>query len=82
VAQVPDQGAEDRVVDPVELLVGERLDQEERVPACFRQSLRDRILELRPFRWTSPILLRCGDLLGDAVTLASLSGRLTGAMSV
>jgi hypothetical protein len=35
VTEIPDQRAEDRVVDPIELLVGERLDQLEGVTACF-----------------------------------------------
>jgi len=36
--EIPDQGAEDGVVDPVELLVGERLDQLEGVTACLVQA--------------------------------------------
>jgi hypothetical protein len=39
VPQVPDQRAEDRVVDPVELLMGERLNQLEGVPARLLQAL-------------------------------------------
>ena len=38
VAEVPDQRAQDRVVDPIELLVGERLDQLEGVAACLLQA--------------------------------------------
>jgi hypothetical protein len=39
VTEVPDQRAEDRRVDAVELLVGERLDQPEGVNACFSEPL-------------------------------------------
>ena len=38
VAEVPDQRAEDRVVDPIELLLGERLDQLEGVAAGLIQT--------------------------------------------
>jgi hypothetical protein len=38
VPQVPDQGTEDRVVDPVELLLGERLDQLQGMAACLLQA--------------------------------------------
>ena len=38
VPQVPDQRAEDRVVDPIQLLLGERLDQLEGVAACLLQA--------------------------------------------
>jgi hypothetical protein len=38
VPEVPDQRAEDRVVDPVELLLRERLDQREGVTACLLQT--------------------------------------------
>ena len=44
VAQVPGQGAEDRRVDAVQLLVGERLDEPESSPSRLGQALRDRIL--------------------------------------
>jgi hypothetical protein len=39
VPEVPDQRAEDRGVDAIELLVAERLDQEERVTACLSEPL-------------------------------------------
>jgi len=39
VPEIPDQRAEDRRVDAVELLVGERLDQPEGVTACLSQPL-------------------------------------------
>src|SRR5262249_48042947 len=38
VTEVPDQRTEDGVVDAVELLVGERLDQLERVSTCLLQT--------------------------------------------
>jgi len=38
VPKVPDQGAQDRVVDPVELLVRERLDQLQGVTTCLLQT--------------------------------------------
>jgi hypothetical protein len=38
VPEVPDQGAQDRVVDPVELLVRERLDQLEGASACLLET--------------------------------------------
>ena len=44
VAQVPGQWAEDRRVDAVELIVGERLDQLQGSPPRLGEALRDRIL--------------------------------------
>jgi hypothetical protein len=46
VAQVPGEWAQDRRVDGVELLVAERLDQQQCAPPRFRQTVRDALLEL------------------------------------
>jgi len=46
VPEIPDQRAEDRGVDPVELLVGERLDQLEGVTACLLQTTGQRGLSV------------------------------------
>jgi hypothetical protein len=38
VPQIPDQRAEDRAVDPIELIVRKRLDQAQGVTACLVQT--------------------------------------------
>jgi hypothetical protein len=44
VAEVPGERAEDRRVDPIELVVGERLDKEERPSAGLGETVRDPLL--------------------------------------
>ena len=68
VAQVPRQWAEDRRIDAVQLLVGERLDEPEGSPSRLGQALRDRIL--------LGGLDRGGD--GDRLTSASADRRSRG----
>jgi hypothetical protein len=46
VAEVPDQRAQDGRVDPVELLVAERLDQLQGVDARLGQAVRDRAFRI------------------------------------
>jgi hypothetical protein len=60
VPEIPDQRAENRVVDAIELLVGERLDQLEGVAACLLQSPGQ--LGLAVGSGTKTTLLRCGNL--------------------
>jgi len=57
VAEVPSERAEDRRVDLVELLVGERLDEEERPPPCLLQTFGGALVEIgRDGRRDSPRL--------------------------
>ena len=46
VAEVPGQRTQDLAVDGVELLVGERLDQQQRALARLREAVSDRVLRL------------------------------------
>jgi len=46
VAEVPDQRAEDRRVDPVELLLAQGADQLQRALTCLGEAVRDRVLGL------------------------------------
>jgi hypothetical protein len=68
VAQVPDQGTEQRVVDAVELLVGEGLDQSEGVTARPVEPLGERALQLRS--GTTSTVAGGGSNLRDTETLA------------
>jgi hypothetical protein len=60
VPEIPDQRAEDRVVDPVELLLGEGLDQRQGVVACLLQAPDQ--LGLAAGSGTSPTLAGCSNL--------------------
>jgi hypothetical protein len=75
VAEVPDQRAEDRRVDAVQLLIGERLDQQEGVTPCLSEPLGECVLALRLVE-TGPVLLGCRELLGDCESLPSEGGGL------
>jgi hypothetical protein len=68
VAEVPDQGTEQRVVDPVELLVRERLDQPKGVTARFVEPLGERGLQLGS--GTTSTVAGGGNNLRDVETLA------------
>jgi hypothetical protein len=68
VAQVPDQGTEERVVDPVELLVREGLDQSEGVTARLVEPLGERALQLGS--GTTSTVAGGGSNLRDTETLA------------
>jgi len=68
VAQVPDQGTEQRVVDAVELLVREGLDQSEGVTARLVEPLGERGLQLGS--GTTSTVAGGGSNLRDIETLA------------
>jgi hypothetical protein len=78
VPEIPDQRTEDRVVDPVELLVGERLDQLQGVTTRFLQPLGQ--LGLGIGSGTSTTLRGCG-YLRDRSRLPRHPPRLVGVYS-
>jgi hypothetical protein len=74
VAEIPDQGTQQRVVDPVELLVRERLDQAEGVTARLVEPLGERGLQLGS--GTTSTVAGGGNNLSDIGTLARRLPRL------